>query len=453
MNSPPFFPLLSRKAHEVIAFHHGAEIQAQEFLSRAVALSRQLPEHAYVFNLCTDRFQYLLVFCAATIAGQCTLMPPNRLPATLQQLGNAYPDNYSITDDDVSKWADAAEQAAAGSHIAEHHYEVPQIPAEQLCAVAFTSGSTGSPTPNLKYWKTLRCGTIGNAQLLLPPGDVRLNLVATVPPQHMWGLETSILLPLFANLACSDRIPFYPQDIADALSVLPAPRALVSSPAHLNVLLKSNVSLTELKCIFSATAPMSQQLAAQLEQQFATQLIEVFGSSESGIVARRATSSEVLWQLSDLFRLEISTSGVKFQASHLPAEVFIHDIVEMVGQRQFRWLGRHQDMLNIAGKRGSLADLNRRLLAIKGVIDGVMFLPHDESERIAAMVVAPGLEAKDILTALKTEVELIFLPRPVLMVDGLPRQATGKLLQADVLQKYVELTGQTTREHDGQSHV
>lgn len=434
MNLQSSFPVLDRKAHEIIAFHHGVEVKAQEFLSRALALSKRLPPNKFVFNLCTDRFQYLLAFCATTIAGQCTLMPPNRLPATLQQLGSEYPDYYLLSNEDVSEW-----DKSAGQTLTDSPFEIPAIPADQLCAVAFTSGSTGLPTPNLKYWKTLRTGSLGNAQLLLPPTNQRLNVIATVPPQHMWGLEMSILLPLFSNVAISDRTPFYPQDIADALLALPEPRAMVSSPVHLNVLLKSKVQVAELEYIFSATAPMSQQSAEQLERQFGTRVIEVFGSSESGIVARRETSAEVLWRLSDLFTLEICDSGVSIQAQHLPAEVFIRDAIEMVGDKQFRWLGRHQDMLNIAGNRGSLADLNKRLLSVKGVVDGVMFLPHGESERVAAMVVAPGLQAKEILTGLKSEVESIFLPRPLLMVDDLPRQATGKLANRDILEKFSKL--------------
>ena len=435
MNAPRRFPIFNRKAHEIIAFHHGVGIDARAFLQRALALAGRLPPKAYVFNLCTDRFNYLLSFCAATIAGQCTLMPPNRLSSTLSQLSADYPDNYQLLDDDLQLLE--AEGSASGD------FEVPTIPLEQLCAVAFTSGSTGTPTANLKYWETLRSSTIGNAQLLLASADERINLVATVPPQHMWGLETSILLPLFANATVSDRTPFYPQDIADALMAIPEPRVLVSSPVHLNVLYKSQVQLPELECIFSATAPMSRSLAQNLEQQYKTRVIEVFGSSESGIVARRNTASDTIWQLSELFGLQVCEHGVRIEAQHLPDEVFIKDVIQMVDKKHFKWLGRHQDMLNIAGKRGSLADLNRRLLAIKGVSDGVMFLPTADSTRVAALVVAPGLKARDIQAALKPEVESIFMPRPILLVDSLPRQATGKLAHKDVLQTYCGLTGQT----------
>lgn len=416
-------------------------IETQQFIKQVVAVAANLPQQAFVFNLCTDRYQYLVGFCAAMLAGQCTLMPPNRLPATLQQLAQQYPDNYSLTDSDP-KLAPVFAKSSSN----EADFIVPVIPDAQLCAVAFTSGSTGAPAPNLKYWKTLHNSTCGNAELMLPGHGERLNLVATVPPQHMWGMETSILLPLFANVAISDQTPFYPQDIADAMQRLPAPRALVSSPVHLNVLCKSKVDLVELSYIFSATAPMSQELAHQLEKQFSAQLVEIFGSSESGIVARRQTSKETLWQVSDLFTLTIDDEGAAtVDAEHLPGPVLISDVIELAGERHFRWLGRHQDMLNIAGKRGSLADLNRRLLAIDGVQDGVMFLRADQSDRLAAMVVAPGKQARQILAELKTEVEAVFLPRPLLLVDSLPRLETGKLTQRDILQKFADVSLQQRR--------
>ena len=433
MNTKTSFPICNRKAHEIIAFQRGVGVDVEQFICQAKALSLSLPKHEFVFNLCTDRYQYLLGFCAALLAGQCTLMPPNRLPNTLQQLALDYPDNYSLNDSDS-----ALLKAMSMDVEDEAGFCIPEIPLSQLCAIAFTSGSTGTPTPNLKYWKTLSSSTLGNSALLLPENQSQINLVATVPPQHMWGMETSVLMPLFAKVAVSDRTPFYPQDIAEALAELPAPRALVSSPVHLNVFLKSDVPLTELKYIFSATAPMSQELATQLETQYSTQVVEIFGSSESGIVARRQTSLDDIWLLSDLFKLEVTDEGVKVQAEHLPEEVFIKDVIEMLDDRRFKWLGRHQDMLNMAGKRGSLADLNRRLLSIEGVQDGVMFLPSSESERVAAMVVAPGKQAREILDLLKAEVDSVFLPRPLLIVDGLPRQATGKLANRDILQKFAK---------------
>jgi acyl-coenzyme A synthetase/AMP-(fatty) acid ligase len=98
-------------------------------------------------------------------------------------------------------------------------------------------------------------------------------------------------------------------------------------------------------------------------------------------------------------------------------------------------------MVNIAGKRGSLADLNHRLNAIPGVVDGVIFMPDENSGRLAALVVAPDLQPSDILEKLRSGIDPAFLPRPLYKVPMLPRQETGKLARKIV----VELFAQTKR--------
>jgi acyl-coenzyme A synthetase/AMP-(fatty) acid ligase len=432
------YPITNRKSDEIIALYGGKKVEVGQFIAEVKSLASRLPNHRYVFNLSTNRYEYLLGFCASILAGQCTLMPPNRLDNTLKELAQQYPDSYTLGAVGLSH-QEIESETCLGEPAEFQDTDIPLIPADQLCAVAFTSGSTGQPSPNLKYWQTLRIGSFGNIALLLKNTGERLNIVATVPPQHMWGLETSILFPLFTNVTISDQTPFYPQDIAGAIESLPMPRALVSSPVHLRALLKSGVSLVGLDHIFSATAPLSKELAQLLEKQFDTRVFEVFGSTESGILAGRYITEETIWHLSELFKLEVRETGVLIRAEHLPDDIMIHDIIEQIDRHSFKWLGRHQDMVNIVGKRGSLADLNRRLLAIPDVTDGVIFSPGDESERLAALVVAPNLKPADIVEALKPNVDSVFLPRPVCMVSSLPRQETGKLAISVVRQLYEDI--------------
>ena len=95
-----------------------------------------------------------------------------------------------------------------------------------------------------------------------------------------------------------------------------------------------------------------------------------------------------------------------------------------------RALGRHADLINIAGKRTSLAYLNHQINAIPGVVDAAFHLPDgDESEtpRLTAFVVAPALERQQLLAALRQRIDPIFLPRPLILLDTLPRNSTGKL--------------------------
>jgi len=439
--------ITNRGLDEIIAYGRDGEVSVAQFLARAVALAGKLPDHRYVINLAADRYDFFVGFCAAVIAGQCTLMPSNRQQPMVQQVADDYADCYllgEISIDGLERFdADFDSYASAASIDA-----IPEIPLHQLCAIAFTSGSTGTATPNRKYWKTLVSGALSNASLLMRNQEARLNLLATVPPQHMWGFETSILLPLFAKIAVSHVTPFFPQDIAEALASLPEPRALVSSPIHVSALLSANVTKVRVHRIFSATAPMSAELAAQLEQRFDSRVVEIFGCTEAGTMARRNTASESVWQLSDAFTLEVGEDRTLVRASHLPEDVVLQDNVELTGDKQFRWLGRNQDMINIAGKRGSLADLNHRLMALPDVIDGVIFLPDEDSKRLAALVVAPGMQASDILEQLKPSIEPAFLPRPIYIVPMLPRQETGKLARKIIVELFEKMRRARAQQDD-----
>ena len=47
--------------------------------------------------------------------------------------------------------------------------------------------------------------------------------------------------------------------------------------------------------------------------------------------------------------------------------------------------------------------------------------------RLAALVVAPGLDEAAVRAALRQAVDPVFLPRPLRLVASLPRNETGKL--------------------------
>ena len=83
------------------------------------------------------------------------------------------------------------------------------------------------------------------------------------------------------------------------------------------------------------------------------------------------------------------------------------------------------------GRRASLSALNRALSEVEGVEDGVFLAPEDldanPTARLAAFVVAPGLTAAGIVAALRERVEAVFLPRPLVLVERLPRDAVGKI--------------------------
>jgi acyl-coenzyme A synthetase/AMP-(fatty) acid ligase len=110
--------------------------------------------------------------------------------------------------------------------------------------------------------------------------------------------------------------------------------------------------------------------------------------------------------------------------------VAIDDAVQIDDDDTFELSGRSVDMLKVAGKRASMADLSLRLNRIDGVDDGVFVRQMDRTlgvDRLIALVVAPTLSAQEIRANLARQVDPVFLPRRILRVEALPRSETGKL--------------------------
>ena len=69
-------------------------------------------------------------------------------------------------------------------------------------------------------------------------------------------------------------------------------------------------------------------------------------------------------------------------------------------------------------------------------------------QRIAALAVAPGRSGSDILEALRQAIDPVFLPRPLKLVDALPRSETGKLPRAALLGMLKQDFGLGTRDSE-----
>jgi acyl-coenzyme A synthetase/AMP-(fatty) acid ligase len=379
----------------------------------------------------------VLGLAASLLTRKVCLLPPTRTPEVIRQLLAFAPDVFCLTDEadcDIALPQVRVRESAAGlGRQPQDPWRMPEIDAAQLAAVVFTSGSTGVPVPYPKSWgKLVRCVRDGAARLGL--GDGRSHAVlATVPAQHMYGFESSVLLALqSAGALCAQR-PFYPADIVTALAALPRPRMLVSTPIHLRALLASQTELPPADLILSATAPLSQELARESEQRFQAPLLEIYGSTESGQLATRRTAREREWRLWPGVCLTLEDGRAWARGGHLEQPTPMCDELEPLDGERFLLHGRLADLVNIAGKRSSLAYLTHQLNSIPGVEDGVFFLPEEPHPsaagvaRVAAAVVAPGLDAARLTEALRQRIDPVFLPRPLLLVACLPRNSTGKL--------------------------
>lgn len=403
---------------------------ARQFLSDVSRLADSLPDRPAVLNLLSSRYEFLVGFAAAMLRGQVTLLPQSRAPQTLRRIAGEYRDSYCLTNQDEP--VEGIESLFLRRHggLAGWPKRIPHIPLDRVAAIAFTSGSTGQPMPNRKTWRALTAVALATgARLGLTTGR-QSAVVATVPHQHMFGLEASVMLPIMHGLVMHAGRPLFPADIRDALAEVAGTRILVTTPLHLRACVTEGLRLPPVGLILSATAPLSRSLAQAAERQFQTEVHEIFGFAEAGSVAERRTTDGDQWQPLDAVRLTQGSAGWMVQADYLPAPVRVPDRITVDADGRFVVHGREADQINIAGHRVSLGDLNQKLLEIEGVQDGVFFLPEEEGDcvtRLIACVVAPGKTAEEIQQALRRRLDPVFLPRPLLLVPQLPRNDTGKL--------------------------
>lgn len=436
-------PLLgARDLDAPLAWQQGRPVSARQFLADVQRQAQALPMQGPAINICGDRYAFLVGLAAALLRGQASLLPPDARPDTLARIGAGHRQAYTMGDElqaDIQLPRRAGEGAGADASL-----DVPRVPAERHALSLLTSGSTGMPQPHAKTWRTLT----GDVQAAVPrlcellgrDSLAGLTLVSTVPVQHSYGLESTVLLAMLGGAAFDAGRPFYPADIVQALESVPRPRALVTTPFHLKTLMQSGVAIPAVDLLLSATAPLSPQLAAQAEAATGGMLIEIYGSTETGQVAsRRPTVSEV-WENFGAITVRAerpeeaadggATERYVFEGDFLPAPTPMADVLELLDAQRFRLFGRANDLIHVAGRRSSLGHLNYHLNSIPGVQDGAFWIPEEVADgvvRPVAFVVAPELSTSDVIARLRERVEGVFVPRRVVHVPSLPREGTGKL--------------------------
>ncbi len=418
-----------RDLGQVAAYRAGKPVTAGQLIADAMRVAAALPERGSALNLATDRYRFAVNLLATLLRGHPTLLPPAVTPNLVGAIRDYAPDAYFLADDESVRIDLPRVEVPTDGGEPGDVLSVPAIEADRVAAIVFTSGSTGQPQPHAKRWGSLVRNVLAEGERLGigGPGHV---ILGTVPPQHMFGLESTVLMPLATGAALTAERPYFAAEIDAAAASHPPARTLFTTPFHLNNWLENGVS-QRLECIVSATAPLTAGLAARAEAEACDRLLEIYGCTETGQLATRRPTRGTAWQPFAGIRIDLRDGAAWAHGGHIESTTPLADHIELAPDgRTFHLAGRTADVVNIAGKRNSLGGLTHQLLAIPGVRDGAFHMPEERAEgvtRLMAFVVAPGLDAATILEALRARMDPVFLPRPIVLLDALPRRATGKL--------------------------
>jgi acyl-CoA synthetase (AMP-forming)/AMP-acid ligase II/3-hydroxymyristoyl/3-hydroxydecanoyl-(acyl carrier protein) dehydratase len=443
----------------------GGEITATVFFRQAKELADALPARGFVVNLCETRHGFMLGFAAALLRRQTSLLPPGQGRRDWELLLRQYPDAYLLSESaslqssaggdpvfEVGPYMSRALDAATRGSTA---LRCPQIDCAHKAAILFTSGSTGQPTAHDRTWGQLCRGAAALATALDWAEIPGYAVVGSVPPQHMFGLEATVMLPWFTGVPVHAQKPLLPADLEVALRQTARPSWWMTTPLHLRAPLRGSTSLTGLAGVVASTMGLPAPLARAAEAAWHVPVLEIYGSTETGALAARRTAMETLWTtlhgVSLRYEGDCASAGsegrqVWASGAHFESPVMLGDEVDIQPDGRFLWIGRSSDLIKVGGKRTSLSALNQDLTDIPGVDDGACFFPEEvtsnasddthPTRRLAALYVSSTLSPQDVLNALRTRIDPVFLPRPIFRVAQLPRNANGKLTAAALADLY-----------------
>ena len=428
-------PLIAhRRPDAVVAWRGSTPVSVRQFLGEVAHVAVQLPPGRHVLNLCGDRYLFTVALAACIVSGRISLLPSTHTPEMVRQMQRIAPDVFCIVDQGARRRTAhlplSRIDAAPGAGLA-----IPAIDCEQVVAQVFTSGSTGVPVPHAKRWGSLVRNVRAEAERLGIGADHAI--LGTVPPQHMYGLESTVLMPLQSGAALHAGHPFYPADICAALASLPRPRVLVTTPYHLRALLADQATLPAARpAALGHRAAVARPGAMRPKRRFGAPLHEIYGCTETGQLASRRTAAGLEWHTLADVRLRREGPALWAEGGHIDSA----DLPRRCHRTHRRRLGvdhlpaawpprrpgQHRRQAHLAGLPQPSAERDPGVRTASSCCRDEDSAGH-ASRRLAALVVAPGLTPAALTQALRERIDPVFLPRPLLFVDALPRNATGKL--------------------------
>jgi len=415
----------------------------REVHTDSMTLALRLEPRAAVFNLCNSRIGFLVAWLAALRRGCLQLLPPSGGLAELTALLQSTPDPVVVVDDPQALQPDWARHArclvhvpGATSRAATNDDLAWSPPWDAPLVRLYTSGSTGTPEPQVKTLGHLAQGALVLARRLdtsIAGGRSALGrIVCSVPPQHMFGLETSVMLPLVIGVPVLDRRPLLPADIGAALESGSDAAAWVATPLHLRAVAQAGQALPRCGAVIASTMPLASDLAARVEALSDAPVLEIYGSTETGVVAMRRTAHDTRWRAVAEVRLQAAEDGTRVWGSHFPSPRTLPDRMEIRSDGDFVLLGRQGDLIKVGGRRASLAGLNLLLQGLPGLADGVFYLPATgaPTERLLLIYAGPELDRRVAQAWLRQHMDPAFLPRAFIRTEQLPRAGAGKLPRA-----------------------
>jgi len=385
--------------------------------------------------LCVEERSHLLAALLASMAGAPPLILPHAFqPQILRDVHTLRPFRLILADTAVEPPEGVT---VIGTEVCRSSGSLLKLvcPPDQAFLSLFTGGSTGKP----RIWSKTPANLFGEALHLAKTFGIKESdlIVPTVPPQHIYGLLFSVLLPFVASARVLGRTCTFPQEILNALQN-EGGTVLVSVPIHYRAMRAGGIRRFSLRLALSSAAPLDCEDAAFFRERTGLAINEIYGSTETGGMAIRSYgTNHGSWKPFTCIDWKILSGHLcvrsAFVSPDLPrdAEGFFMtaDRVAEAGENRFMLRGRADHVVKVAGKRVDLEEIREKIRRIPGVTDAYVTavpLKRARQAEIAALVVS-DLPARDLRAAIRSMDESAGRPRRIRIVGAIPILPNGKI--------------------------
>ena len=397
---------------------------------------------------CDDSAHFAVSLLACAMAGVDAYLLPDITDDRVQRLHEKC--QLVISDQDLSHRDLPQILINVDSELADY----PQQECEESITVSLhniqivleTSGSSGQAKQLVKNWQQMRQEASVLTELIEPllPGE-GLTICGSVSAQHMYGLTFRIFLAFYLGLAMNRERLLFPETLIDTTHKV-GPCIWISSPTLLHTFNENHQwekARDKVRLIVSSGGSLSAHAKKFLQETLATEVLEIYGSTETGVVASRLGSK--YWRFfPSVQSQEDETLGLEITSNWCLDRQYLADAISW-REDEFELLGRLDRIIKLADNRVSLLQIEQQLMAHEWIADCYLAL-HPSKNRVAAWIALnpTGIEAwcsqgrKSVISCIKrfllqSQVK-VALPRYWRFDTELPRNSQGKLRQQDFVQ-------------------
>jgi len=304
----------------------------------------------------------------------------------------------------------------------------------------FSSGSTGFPSGSLKTKENL-LSEVEVISSFLKKYNIK-RVIVTVPFIHLYGSLYGLFFPLLNNIDIIFKEHFLPHDL---LEIIDDNSLVVTTPLYIKSLNRINESKNLSKSLFlSSTAPLLPNDAKEFSTKFSTNILQIFGSTETGGIAYKF-NDETLWTPTKNVNTSVNAENeLKVESPFVSNIIFekefkvtnhqiqTFDYVEFIDNK-FKLIGRSSQILKVAGKRYSTIQIENILENIDEIEKAVVFVKLSDNslkDEILDITIESkkNFLAKDIKKILQNELSNMKFSITLKIVDEIKTSAIGKKL-------------------------